>query len=692
MAMTGGRYYQTPNAGQLAAIYQEISTIVYQGFQECVITYEPDCADGELHAVELQLVNFCGGTDVKTKTYAAPLDSTTFTDLYMELGDATVTTGSDIRIPLNLVTPLNDEILPPFSFTLLVDQHCTQFTGVTAPSGSLLHGVPLTVTPYAGGAQIAVTGGTQLSGSGMLLEIQLHAADPQDTTCCEIRATDAVFAEGCFVPNILSGEICIIPGQPVITCEIPPPLNLDWDRFSDAYVPNPFSLRERFSNSGAAAATNARYRITYDADYLQLHSPISDEQTGVPPDIAPGNFGEVTWIMSAKRRTQRDSTEMCITGMFDNHGDVTCCWKIYFPQIGAIINCALDLPVAIEVDTVNGRYHPMPFPVTVYVGNNGGMPTDSVFATIVVPPELSLAGPDAPDQNTKRLFPPLLQAQQTGSAQWMVEHPLTTEEKQYMIQVWVKTANADSTLCEVMFTLPAIDTLFAFTLAKSGPVSFCEGDSVILSAPAGYASYAWSTGETNRTLLVTSSGSYSCTVSTTAGWTGYSDTIVVTTHPLPPKPVIDRAGDVLTTTAATQYQWLLDGSAIAGATQQLHVATQTGSYQVRVANEHGCTSISDEFPVTVLGVDNIEAPDSPHISVYPDPAGDAVTVAVDMPRGMTGNLWMIDMLGRVERILTLSGDHAEYKTQLDLTGRARGLYHIVVRSAMGTQVRKFMKQ
>jgi hypothetical protein len=76
--LTGGKYFQTPNAGQLAAIYQEISTIMFQGFQECIITYERDCADGSLRTVELQLRNYCGGTDTKTKTYRAPLDSTTF--------------------------------------------------------------------------------------------------------------------------------------------------------------------------------------------------------------------------------------------------------------------------------------------------------------------------------------------------------------------------------------------------------------------------------------------------------------------------------------------------------------------------------------------------------------------------------------------------------------------------------------
>ena len=56
--LTGGKYFQTPNAGQLAAIYQEISTIMFQGFQECIITYERQCADGSLRTVELMLKNY----------------------------------------------------------------------------------------------------------------------------------------------------------------------------------------------------------------------------------------------------------------------------------------------------------------------------------------------------------------------------------------------------------------------------------------------------------------------------------------------------------------------------------------------------------------------------------------------------------------------------------------------------------
>jgi hypothetical protein len=70
---TGGRYYERPTTGQLAAIYLEISTILFQWFQECLITYQGQCADSSQRMVELRLLNFCGGDDTANLGYTAPL-------------------------------------------------------------------------------------------------------------------------------------------------------------------------------------------------------------------------------------------------------------------------------------------------------------------------------------------------------------------------------------------------------------------------------------------------------------------------------------------------------------------------------------------------------------------------------------------------------------------------------------------
>ncbi|MBE0644411.1 MAG: VWA domain-containing protein [Bacteroidetes bacterium] len=452
--LTGGKYYQTPNAGQMSAIYQEITTIIFQGFQECMITYERQCADGGIRTVELQLKNFCGGTDVKTKTYRAPLDSTTFSNLNLELGDAQGRGGTEITVPLNLVSPLNNEMLYPFSFTLLSDSLCAQLKSVQTPPGSLLQGVPLTVTPVPGGVRIATMDRKLLAGSGMLLEFVFTASDPLDTTCCDVSAGNAAFEQGCFIPVIASGEICIIPRAPIVTCDMDAPKELRWQRGITDYTPNPFPVRMRVFNTGDREATNVRYRIIYNAGDVRLASPLTDVQNGVPANLNPGEFAEAIWQVAAKRRTSGDSLRFCIVASFDNHPDISCCVQTYVPPADPILQCEIDAPVVIA-DNANARYVPMPFPLTVTVTNAGGMQTDSVFATIIVPSELKLI---TGESSTKRLLPSLLHPNQQGQAQWMLQHAPTTVEKSYQVRIWVKSANADSSFCEKTIVIPPLNS------------------------------------------------------------------------------------------------------------------------------------------------------------------------------------------------------------------------------------------
>ena len=455
--LTGGKFYQTPNAGQLAAIYTEISSIIFDGFQECIITYERQCADGGLRTVELQLRNFCGGTDTKTKTYRAPLDSTTFSNLQMELGDGEGKGDTDIKIPLRLVTPISEDMFYPFSFTLVFDPQCVQFKSVATPPGSLLEGLPIDVVPVANGARVSVKDKRLINGNGLLMEFTFHASDPLDTTCCEVRVEDAKFDAGCFIPIVDPGEICIIPRAPKVNCDISAPSNLSWQRQIKDYTPNPFSVTGRFINNGDKEAQNVRYTLTYNTTDLQLVTPLTTVQVGTPKDIPQGGFGEVTWQLAAKRRNTGDSTRVCITASFDNHEDVTCCVSIWIPPTEPILDCTIDVPPIIA-DNVNLRYNPMPFPVTVTVTNTGGMRTDSVWATITLPKDLELAAPDIPDRHTKRVMPSLLFPNQSGSVMWMVRHPNTDVEKSYVVTVWVKTSNADSSKCEVTVVIPPLDS------------------------------------------------------------------------------------------------------------------------------------------------------------------------------------------------------------------------------------------
>ncbi|MDB5282658.1 MAG: hypothetical protein JWO06_1733 [Bacteroidota bacterium] len=62
------------------------------------------------------------------------------------------------------------------------------------------------------------------------------------------------------------------------------------------------------------------------------------------------------------------------------------------------------------------------------------------------------------------------------------------------------------------------------TLTSSGPLTFCTGGSDTLSVGSGYSSYLWSTTANTPSIVITQSGSYTCTV-TQGGCLGVSDTL-----------------------------------------------------------------------------------------------------------------------------------------------------------------------
>jgi ELWxxDGT repeat protein len=77
----------------------------------------------------------------------------------------------------------------------------------------------------------------------------------------------------------------------------------------------------------------------------------------------------------------------------------------------------------------------------------------------------------------------------------------------------------------------------------------------------------------------------------------FSEAIAVSSSGLAPQ--ISVAGNQLTATEATSYQWYLGGEAITDATSQTLTAQESGSYTVEVSNEAGCTFLSNAVSVIV---------------------------------------------------------------------------------------------
>jgi len=166
-------------------------------------------------------------------------------------------------------------------------------------------------------------------------------------------------------------------------------------------------------------------------------------------------------------------------------------------------------------------------------------------------------------------------------------------------------------------------------IIAEGPLEFCEGDSVRLRSEQPYARYAWSTGDTTRTITVRSSGRYDLSVWTQDGCRGDARPLTVTVHPIPEPPQISRTGDSLISTPAPRYQWYweIDGRrvAIPGATDRIMRSNPDTLYWVRIWSDFGCDTISLPYswqrhvdplePASTVALPVVEANPGEHVTI-----------------------------------------------------------------------------
>ncbi len=131
-------------------------------------------------------------------------------------------------------------------------------------------------------------------------------------------------------------------------------------------------------------------------------------------------------------------------------------------------------------------------------------------------------------------------------------------------------------------------------VTASGPLTFCAGNNVILTATGG-GSYSWSNGATTSSITITTTGNYTVFVTNVCGTASSADAITVNPLPNPSVTGLNNLcsgnSSILTAAGGTSYSW-----STGAVTDTIHV-TASGNYTVTVTNNCGSATTVDTVKV-----------------------------------------------------------------------------------------------
>lgn len=235
------------------------------------------------------------------------------------------------------------------------------------------------------------------------------------------------------------------------------------------------------------------------------------------------------------------------------------------------------------------------------------------------------------------------------------------------------------------FSLPV--EVIDVTITPLADTQACAGDTLLLAATVtDDMSWQWTqddaliAGADDSILAVNVSGLYSVIVSKGA-CTDTSTAVSVTIHDLPVVSLTQSNDSLMATPGFTAYQWIYEGTDIAGAVADYFVPVITGAYSVRVTDTNGCSALSDTLAFELPT--GIEAPGpGGKIAIYPNPASNVIFISALKP--VYAKLCTLD-----GRLLADCG----FANKVDISDLPCGMYILLLSEgrSMATRAYKIVK-
>ena len=215
----------------------------------------------------------------------------------------------------------------------------------------------------------------------------------------------------------------------------------------------------------------------------------------------------------------------------------------------------------------------------------------------------------------------------------------------------------------------------------------CIGETIALKAVEGYDSYQWNQidfplpGEINPVLEVTESGLYSVKIADGV-CSVISEEIEVEFFE-PVIPTISFDGTDLLSSAATSYQWYLNGDLIEGATNTTFTPTESGNYTVETIDDNGCVGTSEALQVTINSLSKVL---EQAFQVWPNPVSELITI-----KGLpVQSRWTYQLIAVDGKVLQ-EGTYIDGEP-INIGSLSTGMYYIQLHSDLGFGVQSFIKE
>jgi len=217
------------------------------------------------------------------------------------------------------------------------------------------------------------------------------------------------------------------------------------------------------------------------------------------------------------------------------------------------------------------------------------------------------------------------------------------------------------------------------------------------SSSTSGVTYSWSgpsivSGGATNAATVNAAGAYTVTVTNpTNGCTATSIVNITSNITAPAIATISQAGNVLTSSSATNNQWYFNGAIMPGETSQMLNVTQNGNYTVVVTDpSNGCTSTSTIFTVGSIGISIVGI--NGDLNVFPNPNNGEFAIVLSLNEKSTIKIEIRNALGQLvydEEILNASGQITK-NVNIEIYGS--GNYVLTVSNKNGRTVKKIIVQ